>query len=356
MSETGQVEPLVFVNYRSRDDGSMAFLLKRELSAEFGDDAIFLDFESIPLGQDFSRMLLDGVRRSAVLLVLIGRDWEGRADKRGRLIDDPGDWVRREIAAALAASVVVVPVLIGDRPVLVAADLPVEIARLARLQYARIRHRSQGQDLVHLIERLKALPAVTAQRDNTPAGHRAYTRPVLGRRRALSSWALVLGAATVVAALVLVFVDGDPFVSSGGIPSTTVTSEIEAGGPTSGTSVDGTTLAHPIDGATVNGASLTASGVIGDLSSALLCLVRDESGNYFPFKVLPSGERWTAVILLGPPRAIERSYSFDVILAVASQEVAAEVIEQSGDKFTGIGGVLPAGVTPLFDAHIVRAS
>lgn len=230
MLETGHrlrsAEPLIFVNYRSRDDGAMAVLVKRELSAVFGDDAIFLDFESIPLGQDFSRMLLDGARRSAVLLVLIGRDWEGRVGSRGRLIDDPGDWVRREIAAALAAGVVVVPVLIGDRPVLVAEDLPVEIARLARLQYARIRHRSQGQDLVHLVDRLKALPAVAAELGDTPAGRRASAPPVRGGRWLLPLWALVLGAAAAVAVLVVVFVDLPSSKSSTGNPSSGTNSAV----------------------------------------------------------------------------------------------------------------------------------
>lgn len=344
-SRMNQAEPLIFVNYRSRDDGSMAFLVKRELSAEFGDGAIFLDFESIPLGQDFSRMLLDGARRSAVLLVLIGRDWEGRVGARGRLIDDPGDWVRREIAAALAAGVVVVPVLIGNRPVLVAADLPVEIARLARLQYARIRHRSQGQDLAHLVDRLKALPAVASQLGDTPP------------RRLLPSWALALGVVAMAAALVLVFVDGNPFASAGSSTRTPTTSTSESGGPTSGTPVSGVTMDQPVDGAIVDSAKLTANGVAHDPSSGLLCVVRDESGNYFPYRVEVTDGWWKSEILLGPPKEIERAYSFDVILAGAgSDEAASAIIRLSGDKFTGIGKVLPPEVTPLIEVHIVRAS
>jgi hypothetical protein len=148
--------PLVFLNYRSADESFVATLLHEAVSAKLGRDAVFLDYRSIPLGHDFMAALLDSVRRAAVLLVLIGPDWL-RPDEAGhRLIDNPDDWVRKEILEALAADVLVVPVLIGDRPRLQADELPDELKIIAQLQYARIRHRHQPQDIHHLITSLIA--------------------------------------------------------------------------------------------------------------------------------------------------------------------------------------------------------
>lgn len=143
--------PFVFVNYRTDDDPSMATLLDTALSARFGQDSVFLDYRSIPPGEDFVAALLAAVRRAAVLLVVVGRDWL-RPTARGRpALHDPDDWVRREILEAFAARIPVVPVLVGDRPQLRADELPAELRALARRQFVRIRHRHQHQDIQHLV-------------------------------------------------------------------------------------------------------------------------------------------------------------------------------------------------------------
>jgi hypothetical protein len=73
---------------------------------------VFLDYESIPVGQDFRTVLLDRVRRSAVLLVVVGDHWlDGEIGRRP--IDRPDDWVRLEILTAFRHGVPVVPVLFG---------------------------------------------------------------------------------------------------------------------------------------------------------------------------------------------------------------------------------------------------
>lgn len=147
-------QPLVFLNYRSSDDPSAATLLDIELSARFGRESVFLDYRSIPLGHTFEPVLLDTVRGCAVLLVVIGREWLAADSSGQRLIDRPDDWVRSEIAEAMACGIPVVPVLVGDLPALSAADLPAPLAGLASRQFARIRHRHQPQDINQLIDTL----------------------------------------------------------------------------------------------------------------------------------------------------------------------------------------------------------
>jgi hypothetical protein len=71
-----------------------------------------------------------------------------------RRIDDPADWIHREIAEAFNAGVRVVPVLLDNTPRLVEADLPAGIAALARCQHVVVRRRHTEDDVQGLIRRL----------------------------------------------------------------------------------------------------------------------------------------------------------------------------------------------------------
>jgi hypothetical protein len=143
---------LVFVNYRGSDTSSAAAFVHAELSRRFGAAAVFLDYESIPLGRDFEPVLLERVRGSAVLLALIGARWLA-GEFGNRPIDDPDDWVRREILEAWEHDVPVVPVLF-ERARLLTEELPAELAELANLQYFEIRARRQRHDITGLADRL----------------------------------------------------------------------------------------------------------------------------------------------------------------------------------------------------------
>ncbi|MEV5731165.1 toll/interleukin-1 receptor domain-containing protein [Streptomyces pharetrae] len=121
----------VFINYRTGDGDKTAALIDQELSRRFGRKRIFRASKSIAPGHAYPDALLTGVRRSSVLLAVIGPDW---TNFQARL-RDPEDWVRKEILEAFACGIPIVPVLDGrktDR--LSKADLPDQLARLADLQ------------------------------------------------------------------------------------------------------------------------------------------------------------------------------------------------------------------------------
>jgi hypothetical protein len=100
------VEPAVFINYRGEDSHSYGALLYRDLIGQFGEDLVFLDAESIPAGADFVDELLNRVRSARVLLAVIGARWLSATDPAGRRrIDDPADWIRRELAEAFTVGV-----------------------------------------------------------------------------------------------------------------------------------------------------------------------------------------------------------------------------------------------------------
>jgi len=188
----------VFINYRSDDSEAAAALIDRELSASLGSDQVFLDSRSIPAGVDFVEELLGRLRRCSVLLVVIGPRWLTLTDTAGqRRIDDPQDWIRREIAEALSRGLRVIPVLTGGVALPAEADLPPDIAELSRRQYVPLRPRFTAVDLDFLVKQIARVPGATD--DPTTPGKAGRTR----RRRILLG-AVGLAAAAIIPIVVLV--------------------------------------------------------------------------------------------------------------------------------------------------------
>jgi hypothetical protein len=145
----------IFINYRGEDSQTAAALIDRELTARFGSDQVFLDCRSIPAGSDFVEELLGRVRTCGVLLVVIGPRWLTLADEAGqRRIDDPRDWLRREIVEAFAHGRRVIPVLTDGVNLPAEEELPDDIAGLSRRQYVPLRRRYTDVDLGFLVKRI----------------------------------------------------------------------------------------------------------------------------------------------------------------------------------------------------------
>ncbi|MFE9609432.1 toll/interleukin-1 receptor domain-containing protein [Streptomyces sp. NPDC006012] len=157
----------IFLNYRTEDGKEIAHLCHRGLLSRFGEDSVFLARKSIEPGSKFADALVQTARHSRVLLALIGKGWLDAPDRKRpgrRALDDPGDWVRREIEAALSSGSLVVPVFI-DRRVeqLDPRRLPRSMAELAECQYTRLGLNTIDSDLAHLGDRLaRLIPALAA--------------------------------------------------------------------------------------------------------------------------------------------------------------------------------------------------
>lgn len=144
----------VFLNYRVTDQPYGAVLLDRELSDRFGSDAVFLASKSIPPGADWEVRMFEAVEQCAALLVVMGANWLGARRLDGsRRLDDPDDFVRRELLAASALGKVVVPVRF-DSQRLAREDFPVGLAWLAKLQDSEVRFRTAQEDIDRLANRL----------------------------------------------------------------------------------------------------------------------------------------------------------------------------------------------------------
>lgn len=124
----------VFINYRGADSNYAARLLYKELNRPFWRKQVFFDEESIQPGENYVLELLEGVRRSKVLLAVIGPQWLSVDAEGKRRIDDENDWIRRELATAFACGVRVIPVFTeGARPEDL-VELPQDISALPTIQ------------------------------------------------------------------------------------------------------------------------------------------------------------------------------------------------------------------------------
>jgi len=107
--------PKIFISYRRQDSIETTGRIYDQLAGHFGSEHVFMDVDTIPPGVDFRKHLHEAVARCDVVLAVIGRDWlKRRGLFRKRRLDDPGDFVRIEIEAALQRDIRVVPVLVRD--------------------------------------------------------------------------------------------------------------------------------------------------------------------------------------------------------------------------------------------------
>ena len=95
------------------------------LVQEFSKKVVFKDVDSIPLGIDFQDHLTNIVSNCEVVLVVIGKQWLTVKDEHGnRRIDNAGDFVAIEIAAALERNIHIIPLLVQNASMPSESQLP----------------------------------------------------------------------------------------------------------------------------------------------------------------------------------------------------------------------------------------
>ena len=125
----------VFISYRREETAYAAGWLFDRLADHLGRDQIFKDVDSIQLGDDFVEVITTAVSACDVLLALIGDRWLTISDERGRVrLEDPNDFVRLEIEAAVRRDIRVIPVLVDGARMPRSDELPPSLAKLGRRQ------------------------------------------------------------------------------------------------------------------------------------------------------------------------------------------------------------------------------
>jgi hypothetical protein len=144
-----QAPPAFFISYRRGQNRWQARDIRRELARRFGDDSVFMDTSSIEYGESFPDQIARAIRGCSLMLVLIGPHW--LEPSHPRRIDDPHDWVRREVEAGLQRrEAVVVPALVDGALVPDESQLPEPLKGLTALHAVVI----VGDDLTADIDNL----------------------------------------------------------------------------------------------------------------------------------------------------------------------------------------------------------
>ena len=123
--------PHIFVSYRRDDVPDTVGRIYDNLVGVFGSAHVFKDVDSIPLGHDFRTVIDHAVAQCDVMLVVIGPQWLS-VDLRGRRrLDDPDDFVRLEIEAALRRGIPIIPMLAMGARFPAPQEMPEPIAGLS---------------------------------------------------------------------------------------------------------------------------------------------------------------------------------------------------------------------------------
>lgn len=189
-------QPAIFICYRRHGEGSgYGGRVADKLVRHFGPEQCFRDVENIEAGVDFVESITHAVDACQVLVVVIGPDWATQpgSDSRPR-IEDPADFVRIEVSAALRRNIRVVPVLVGGAELPSEDQLPDDLKALNRRQAQELTDSRWDYDTDRLIETIETI--------GVKGGH-AARKEVLKQRLALGAAVLATVAVVVLGVLLL---------------------------------------------------------------------------------------------------------------------------------------------------------
>lgn len=121
VDQGGQTEqPTVFVSYRRQAEGLALGLVHELKDSHYARKwSFFIDQLTIPPGAEWERYISDHLTSSWVMLLVISPGWN-----EGARLDDPDNFVRREIELARERTVPVIPVLLDGAVLPAASELP----------------------------------------------------------------------------------------------------------------------------------------------------------------------------------------------------------------------------------------
>src|SRR3984885_14398804 len=133
-----------------------------------------MDVAGIEAGRDFRKAIEESVANCGVLLVIIGPSWLAAKNEAGvRRLDDPADFVREEVAAALRRDIPVIPVLVRGAEMPRVEQLPETLTDLAYRNCVELTHARWKSDVQLLIEPLRRLIGISGEIKPRSAGGEA---------------------------------------------------------------------------------------------------------------------------------------------------------------------------------------
>jgi TIR domain len=140
----------IFISYRRGDTHGQAHALRERLiRSGYEPSRVFMDVDSIAPGTPFAQQIEEELDSTGVMLVLIGRDWLGARGRRR--LEDPVDYVRLEVSAALDRDIPIIPVLIDGTALPLGESLPEPLRPLIQKQTASLENVSYEADMSRLV-------------------------------------------------------------------------------------------------------------------------------------------------------------------------------------------------------------
>lgn len=192
----------IFISYRRSDSQHAVDRLYRGLEKHVSDPRrdIFMDVDNIPLGVDFVEHLSGKVGECEILLAVIGKDWLGEIQRRK---DDPKDFVRVEIEAALARGIPIVPILLDGAPVPREDELPPSITPLARRNGTELRRQTFDANVAALARGLNLGDVPTPSSAPVREPDKTKSTSPKEPRKGKVPFRLIIGGGLVVATAIL---------------------------------------------------------------------------------------------------------------------------------------------------------
>jgi hypothetical protein len=160
----------IFLSYRRDDSSGYSGRLYDRLRDHFGPNHVFRDVEALAPGVDFVAAIEEAVGSCDALIAVIGRRWLRATTTSGTSrLEEPSDFVRAEIGAALARNVPVFPILIEGAAMPSESDLPAPLGSLARRQALELSESRWDFDVARLIA---AVEHALADEQSTPRDER----------------------------------------------------------------------------------------------------------------------------------------------------------------------------------------
>lgn len=141
----------IVISYRRQDSADETRRLYELFSTIFGKDRLFRDLDTVAPGSDFVEKIDRVVSDASIVLAVIGPDWASSKDPSGNpRLNNRHDYVRVEIARALANHKRLIPVFVRGAEMPGENDIPAELVPMLRRQAVTIRDEHFNSDLEKL--------------------------------------------------------------------------------------------------------------------------------------------------------------------------------------------------------------
>ena len=143
--------PKIVVSYRRQDSEAIAGRIRDRLVGHYSAELVFMDIDNIPYGLDFRAQIQEALRRTDILVAVIGPRWTGAGRGRPARIREDNDPVRIEVERALESGIPVVPILVNGARMPKPTDLPDSLKDLSYRNAAEV---DAGRDFHQHMDRL----------------------------------------------------------------------------------------------------------------------------------------------------------------------------------------------------------